>query len=325
MIHKLGAGELHVTTVKHETKWTFIIIGIFLIWGSFYPVSKYIVTDIDPPLAAFLRYFFALVTLTPFFVYKSLHGFFPQPRDILMLSLVGLLGITLFALLLFYGIKLSTSSVSSILGNTQPVFGPVLALFILHETFTLRELAGVFIGTVGMAVVVMESGDAHGGYEIATLSSALVGNISCILASIVISLYYILLKKYIQRYGSIIATTVSFFSGGAALLAAVFILDSDVSVLYDITLFEWTLVFYNGAIATAFVYIIHNISLREIGVVRTLRLKFLIPVFGVILSVALLQEKVNLNVLIGMSVVVSAIFVLQWPDKRIKKQKKIDN
>ncbi len=301
--------------MKHETKWTFIIIGIFLIWGSFYPVSKYIVTDLDPPIVAFLRYLWAVLALTPLFIYKVRSHTFPSITHSAEMGLLGVLGITLFALLLFYGIKLSSSSVSSILANTQPLFGPGLAWLILKEKFSLRQLVGILIGTAGMAVVVLESGATGDGHASSAVATGLLGNIYCILASVAISLYYILLKKHIQRYGSIVATYISFFAGGAGLFVVAMALGSDFHSLKNLSLFEWVLIFYNGTVATAFVYIIHNVSIVQIGVVRTLRLKFLIPVFGVILSVVLLQESVGLTVMGGMLIVLLAICMLQWPEK----------
>ncbi len=297
--------------VKRETKWLLGILLVFLIWGSFYPASKYIVTGVHPLLGAFLRYLFALLPMTPLFLREISRRGAPSHRDVGHLMLLGTLGVTVFAVLLFYGIKLSTSSLSSILANTQPIFAPLLARLMIGERFTARQFVGILVGMAGMSFVVTE-GRLSGSQD---WDAELLGNILCLLASVCISLYYTLLKLFVGRYGSTVSTYITFLWGALLLLIAALVLKADFRVLLVLGRLEWVLVVYNGVVATALVYLIHNRAISVIGVIKTIRLKFLVPVFGVLLSIHLLGEQGGYVVWTGLTVVAVSIFVVQWTER----------
>lgn len=296
--------------MKQETRWTLLILFAFLVWGSFFPISRYIVADIHPLLLAFLRYLFAVVPLLPFFLVELGRSGAPSARDAGGLFLLGMLGVTGFAVFLFYGIKLSNSMLASILNNTQPIFTTLLAPIFTSERFTGRQLRGILLGLAGMAVVV--TGGDFG--SLASGDSMLTGNIFSLLSAICISLYYILLKKKIMRYGSVVPTFITFLSGGSILLVLALLSGADFGSLAELGPLEWVMLAYNGAVATALVYIIHNRAISVIGVIRTVRMKFLIPVFGVLLSIIFLGERAGAYVWAGMAVVIAAAWLLQLPD-----------
>ena len=296
--------------MKKKTKWTLLLLLVFIIWGSFYPVSKSILSDIHPLLLAFLRYFFALVLLTPLFIKESRKTRL-SAIDIGKNSLLGILGVTGFAILLFYGIKFSSSMLSSILANTQPIFAVLLAPAIIGEKFPRKQLPGILLGVLGMILVVGAGGFGEIGFE----KTAIIGNLLCILASICICLYYILIKSQVQKWGSLIPTTISFAAGGLLLLLLAIAAGADFSVLSRTSGHDWLLIVYNGMVATAFVYLVHNRSIIEIGVINTIRLKFLIPVFGVLLSILFLHEKTVPLAWSGIIIVVTATIFIQINDR----------
>ncbi|MBI9101750.1 MAG: EamA family transporter [Spirochaetales bacterium] len=299
--------------MKENTKWTILLFIIFIIWGSFFPVSKSIISDIHPILLAFLRYFFAIIPMLPFFIRDILNREKeerPGGIDIIKISLLGFLGVTGFAVFLFYGIKLSSSMLSSLLANTQPIFAPLLAPFFTNERVTKRQLIGILIGFIGMSLVVGAGGFGEVGFD----SSKLLGNFFCIIAGIVITLYYILIKAPVQKYGSLIPTFISFTAGGVLLIILAFTVGADLKVLAHVTTGDWLLIAYNGIIATAVVYLVHNKAISIIGVIKTIRLKFLIPVFGVLLSIIFLGETAGPFLWIGMVVVIFATVYIQIKD-----------
>jgi drug/metabolite transporter (DMT)-like permease len=315
-------------TEKKELKWTALMLLVFLIWGSFYPVAKFIVSDVHPLFLAFLRYFFALLPMVPLFLREMgrLKGGIGW-KDLVQISFLGFLGVTLFAALLFKGIELSNAGTSSILANTQPVFATLLAPLLTSERFTLRQFGGILLGVVGMGIVVIggtgfgAAGIEGAGLEGAGLSgtgslSFLLGNLLCIGASLAISLYYILMKRFVAKYGSIIPTTISFFSGMVVLFLFSLLGGADMSAPAAFSPLEWAMVAYNGMVATALVYLLHNRSLVEIGVIKTIRLKFLIPVFGVLLSIIFLGEATSRALWVGMGVVILATVIIQMNRER---------
>jgi drug/metabolite transporter (DMT)-like permease len=302
-------GSCTINPMKQETRWTLLILFAFLVWGSFFPVSRYIVADVHPLLLAFLRYFFAVLPMLPFFLLEVRRSGMPSLVDTLHLCLLGALGVTAFAVLLFYGLKLSNSMLSSILNNTQPIFATLLAPLFTSERFTRRQFGGILLG-MGGTVLVITGGDFS---AITSGDSLILGNLMSVTAALSISMYYILLKKLVKRYGTIIPTFISFLSGGLLLLGLTLFSGADLTAISRLGALEWSFVLYNGIIATALVYIIHNKAMSIIGVIKTIRLKFLIPVFGVLLSMIFLGERGSLFIWIGLAVVLIATFIIQFP------------
>lgn len=291
-----------------ELKWTLLMLLVFLIWGSFYPVAKFIVADVHPLYLAFLRYLFALLPMAPlFFREMGRLGAPIPPGEWIRISILGFIGVALFAVLLFQGINLANAGTSSILANTQPIFATLLAPLFTSERFTLRQLFGIALGVGGMAIVVGGAGGPAGDGAL----TFLLGNLLCVGASLAISFYYILMKRFVASYGSIIPTTISFFSGMVVLLVLSLFSGADLTAPAAFTPLEWVMVAWNGMVATALVYLLHNRSLVEIGVIKTIRLKFLIPVFGVLLSIIFLGEPIGVRLVLGMAVVIGATVIIQ--------------
>ena len=71
------------------------------------------------------------------------------------------------------------------------------------------------------------------------------------------------------------------------------------------------LIIYMGTIATALAYLLFNLSLKKIEVIRATGFKFLIPVSGVGLSVLFLGERPGIVSYAGILIVIFSIFLIQ--------------
>ena len=137
------------------------------------------------------------------------------------------------------------------------------------------------------------------------------GNLLCVLGAVSISVYYIGLKKYVKRFGSTIPTFITIAAGTVILFAVALAGGAEFSVLYSVNWKDWLRIVYIGVLATAVAYIIFNHALHAIGVIRATGFKFLVPVFGVVLSILFLGERANAAVYGGIGIVLVAIFFIQ--------------
>lgn len=284
------------------------MIVIMIIWATFYPIIKYVVVDIDPLVLSFYRYFFGFIPLTPFFISDlKKQTIKPEPRDILSMSLLGLIGITLFSVGLFYGIKLSTAINGALLTNTQPIFTAILGPILIAEFLSKKKILGMGIGITGMILVV-----TNGNFRtFATEGPALLGNSLLIGASLVLSLYSMLIKKYIKKYGSIIPTWISMITGTLFILIInTFRGQSPVQII-SLPALSLILVLYLGFIGTSMTYLMFNMALSHMSVGIATSYKLLIPVFGLIFAVLFLGEQPGIPTLIGIFIVVSSVYIIQ--------------
>ena len=278
-------------------------------WGSLYPVSKHIMAEAGPLTLSFLRYVFGIAALTPLFILEmKKNRNHISLGDYTVLFSSGILGVTLFAVLLFYGINLSTASNGSIIANTQPIFTAVLAPLLIRERISGLQIAGIATGFIGMIVVITQGSLA----SLSTGSSVITGNLLLAGAAVSMSVYSIILKKPVRKFGSMIPTYISMLAGTLVLLVinlfqSGFI--SDLRLLSDPS--DLMLIIYLGCISTALPYVLFNNSLKHIDVIKASGFKFLIPVSGVGLSIIFLSERPAVAVYAGIFIVIISVFLVQ--------------
>ncbi len=284
--------------------WNIIVIACTLVWGSIHPVSKHLMDNgLTPLIMSILRFGIATVATIPIFFRQYSSYARLQIRDVLMLSLLGIMGVALFSICVFYGIDLSNATSSAILINSQPVFAALLAALLLKERLERRQIAGIAVGIAGLLLVITRG-------DISALSfstSYLIGNLLCIAAAVLISLYYIGLKRYVSRFGSTNATIVSTAAGSIVLVAIAAAAGEDFSVLTRISLGDWLWILHLSLIGTAFSNLLFHRALTVIGVSKAAGFKFLVPVFGVFFSFFFLGESMSLIVYIGIATIFLAL------------------
>ncbi|MCK5154152.1 MAG: EamA family transporter [Spirochaetales bacterium] len=292
--------------------WPPVMILVMIIWATFYPIIKYVVVDMDPLVLSFYRYFLGFIPLTPFFISElRKQSQKPKPCEIVSISLLGFIGITLFSVGLFYGIKLSTAINGALLTNTQPIFTAILGPVLIAEALSKKKILGVAVGITGMILVV-----TNGNFTtFETGGTAVIGNLLLIGASLVLSFYSMLIRKYIKRYGSIIPTWISMVSGTFFILIINIFRDQSPSQLLALPTMSIVLVLYLGIIGTSLTYLIFNKALIHMPVTTATSYKLLIPVFGLFFAVIFLGEQPGTVTLIGIFVVVSSVYIIQKEPK----------
>lgn len=292
-----------------------VMTFVMIIWATFYPIIKYVVVDMDPLVLSFYRYFLGFIPLTPFFISElKKQTKLPEPGEILSISLLGFIGITLFSVGLFYGIKLSTAINGALLTNTQPIFTAILGPVLIAEALSKKKIAGVAVGITGMILVV-----TNGNFTAFELEgTAVIGNLLLIGASLVLSLYSMLIKKYVKKYGTIIPTWISMISGTFFILIINIFRSQSPAQLFTLPILSIILVLYLGIIGTSLTYLVFNMALTRMSVTTATSYKLLIPVFGLFFSVIFLGEQPGVATLTGIFVVVSSVYIIQKEPKTMK-------
>ena len=306
------------STLKQERRnvlWPVLLVFVMFILATVFPATKHLSKAISPATIAFFRYFWGTIPLIPFFIVENRRNrrSLSLP-DVLALFGLGVLGIALFSICFNFGLKLSTAYNGSLLINSQPIFTTLLAPLIIKEDFSGLRILGALAGVAGVYLIV--AGGVGLG-EVLT-HDYFWGNLILLGGALSISIYSILLKQYVVKYGGFVPTFLSMLSGTVVLLvAAVFI--SGNQVFQGITLGSWPLLIYIGVIGTALVYPLFNLALKATGVVRAVGFKLLIPVFGIALSIILLGERPGLYTYVGAAIVIASVYLIQRVPVRARK------
>src|SRR5947209_3857361 len=109
---------------RGRTRWYVLLVITFIIWGTQHPPLKILSAELPPFLLNLLRFSIAGLALLPFAVRNKI---IPQRRDLLKMSMLGIVQIAAFGVLTVIGIRLSTSTNSSSLINSNPLIVALLA------------------------------------------------------------------------------------------------------------------------------------------------------------------------------------------------------
>ncbi len=286
-----------------NTKGYILLVLAFVIWGTQHPPIKILSGEIPPFLFNFLRFAIAGLVLLPFVLHRRIE---PGRSDLLKISLLGVIGISLYGLLVVVGINLSTATNSAILINSNPLLIAFLAPLLIGEKSSLRKALGIVLGFIGVVLVIAD------GVNIFSVvgSEYFLGNLLLFGSAFCVAFYSIYNKGFIQKYGGLGATFYAVLAG-AVVLFLISLANGEIFQISAVTVDSFLMMGYVAVVTTALTWVIWFNSISKIGVIKTSSFFFLIPVSGIVSSSLILGEVLTPFILIGTIVILSGIYIVQ--------------
>lgn len=200
-----------------------------------------------------------------------------------------------FSLIAFAQLEL-TASLAAILNSTTVLFTALVAAVWTGETLTAGKVVGVMLGVVGVAVLV--------GWDPIALNGVVLVSIG---AMLVASLFYALGSTYAKlAFAGVPTTTMAAGQqlGAAGILlplAAISLPDERPSVAAALCVLGLAL------LSTAVAYLLYFRLIENVGPTSTVTVTFLVPVFGLLFGVVLLDEPFGIGTLVGLSIVLASV------------------
>jgi drug/metabolite transporter (DMT)-like permease len=196
-----------------------------------------------------------------------------------------------FTLIAAAEIKL-TASLAAILNSTTALFVAVVAAVWIGESLTARKVGGLLLGFAGVVVLV--------GWDPVSLNGAVLLAVGAMLAA---SLSYAVGGVYVKRtFAGVSPLAMTIGQQGAAAvillpLAAVSLPGEAPPLPAALSALALAL------LCTAVAYLLYFRLIENVGPTKTLAVTFLIPVFGLLFGVVLLDEPVGLGTLVGFAII----------------------
>jgi drug/metabolite transporter (DMT)-like permease len=226
-------------------------------------------------------------------------------------ELLPIMGCGLFAILGWmvfsaYGVSLMPAGRASIIAFTMPLWATIFAAFILGEKITPSRITGLFIGVIGLGVLI--------GPDLIVLRQAPVGAVFMLCAALSWALGTVLIKRGNWQIPAIsnVAWQLLFSSIPILLVAAVTEPLPEISKFSSQTLVALVYLFLFPMTFCQWAYF-QTVRLlpASIAAIGTL----LVPVIGVYSSHLILNEPVGLTELIALALIVTAlVLVLLLPN-----------
>lgn len=202
-----------------------------------------------------------------------------------------------------YGIKFASTTVAAVIIATIPLFTSFTSAYFLNEKITKMNIAGVFFSIVGVAFVIFNNGEAieASTFGIFMLSFAVAAAIG----------YTLVLKKLTSKYNSITVVTYHNFIGIFLFAPLFFIIDFTDFIKTGFSTEAWVPLLELAIFGSSFAFIFFTFSIQKIGVGKANAFTNLIPVFTAIIAYFVIDELLNFNKMLGISLVIAGLFLSQ--------------
>lgn len=293
-----------------------LIVSFF--WAIGHPLGRIILRKVHP-------FQLSAVTLTSgfvsFFIYLVFTGgikkiFKLSYRDVLVSFGLGALGFFLYQILTFSALARIPASVNAVLISNNVVFIVILSAFILKERIKPLSIIGIVFAVGGVLLVVFNQGFSMG---IGSGSVNFIGILFSLLAAFSTALYSVLGKKILHLNDPLIVIVLALFFGAVLqIILTVFTVGFS-----EISTAGWqinALMIFLGITMIGIANSIWFVCLKAFPASQISIYIYLTPVFAVILSLVILNEKFSWLFWIGSALILTGIIITNkfstQPDKK---------
>ena len=272
-------------------------------WGGTWPAGKLAVEDVSPFTAAAARFAIATVLLAVWASTRA--GFLTRPRlsDVPLMLALGATAVAGYNAFFLYGLQLSPATDGAIIvPGLAPVFTALLAGPVLGERITGSAVAGLMLALAGLVLVV----EPTGGVD----RDRLVGAALFVGGAVCWAIYSLLGKGATSRFGVIKATMYG-TATGTLLLLPLSAAEAGWSELAAADSESWLAIGYLAVFGTVIGFVLFYEGVRRIGAPRATAFAMLVPIFGVLSSVILLDEELGFGTLAGGVAIMSGLWLVE--------------
>jgi len=283
------------------------IVLMALIWGSGFAGNKILLNNgMQPMQLIALRFIIASILLCIIFRKK-----FKKDKSLLIAGL--LIG---FALAISYivqtvGLKYTTASNNAFLTSVYVILVPLVAYYITKRKPDIYNVISTFLVLAGVCLLTVDFSNFTLGK-----SETFKGDILTLISAVCFAVEVSLVAYYSKKHDPIMLAVIQiifvalFSSASAAMFEGVHFTISKSGIL---------VLLYLGVLATALCLLIQNIAQKYTSPTHAGILMSLESVFGTLIGIILLNEKINGQMLVGFSIIFIALIIAETKLSFMKK------
>jgi len=285
-----------------------VLAALTLAWGFNWTAMKVSLSEIPP--WSFRTLCLGLGSTVLFAVLRLGRQPLAVPRgQWVRLALLAFFNITLWNMLVAFGLTMIASGRAAILAYTMPAWAIPLSVWLLGERLTQRKALGLALGMAGLALLLRESFTQFG--------EAPLGALLVLGASVSWALGAVLQKRYPVAMPTGAYTAWIMLLGGVPIFACALVLD-DWRVLHGIGWRPALALAYNVLIAFAFAHWAWIKIATSVPVTVFSISMMLIPVVGVLAGMAFLGEQPSWLEYAALALVLGSLASALLPSRRLR-------
>ncbi|TQV84916.1 DMT family transporter [Aliikangiella coralliicola] len=270
----------------------FDLILLAALWGASFLFMRVSVPEFGAVPMMMVRVALAGLFLLPFVWWKKRQQVMIE--KVVPISIVGIFNSAIPFSLIAYSTLYVTAGFASVLNAATPMCAAVIAYLWLNQRLTRSAVIGLFIGLVGVVLLVWDkigfSGDESTFAILAGLGGAFFYGIAANYS-----------KKRLAGVDALAITT------GSQISAAIFLLPMAVAwwPAQMPSIASWINVVVLAIVCTGFAQILYFRLIDQAGAANATTVTFLIPVFGMVWGGLFLDEIVTLDTLLACAVILA--------------------
>ncbi|HYM20659.1 MAG TPA: EamA family transporter [Candidatus Kapabacteria bacterium] len=225
-------------------------------------------------------------------------------QDVGRLFLLGALNILINQLLYFEGLRITTPANSALLYALTPAIVFILAIRVHWETTNWKKIAGIIIAFVGTAILMFEHGASFS-------SEHTKGNVFIFIAVIAWSIFTLLGKPLILKYGALRVTAMHMATGALLYLPiGLWNVRPDMMMTFSISM--WSEILYLGIFASCVNYVLWYYALGKLETSKVAIFQNLQPVLTTILALSLGRAELTGELIGGGVLALGGVLLVQF-------------
>jgi drug/metabolite transporter (DMT)-like permease len=297
-----------------------VLVLVNLMWASEYPAYQVASSAMHVATLNFWTLLFATLLLLPFLIRERRKRAMDAPKRPFLRSLVdflllGLLGIVPSSVWLAWGIDHSNASNGAILSLTIPVMMTMMGVLLLGERFTILRLAAIIVALGGTMLLSVQD-IRHSSFS----RNLLLGNLVIFISGVGAAYFNTHSKVVRARFSEVELLVFSYLVAGSA--CAIYSLFGESHPFYHVAGYGWQ-VWVSIAILGGFVWglamVLWMWVLGRLDVAQISVSIYLLPVFGLLLSIITLHQAVGWAQVGGGILVAASTTVLTVYEGRLEK------
>ena len=297
---------------KNRLIWFVFLLALAnFIWAGQLIAIKFVENSLGPFTIAFLPFLFVTPLMIPLlFRKRSTAVVRPTATDWMRVTVAGVGGQVVCMGGMTWGAVVGSASNCAILYLLIPVITAVMASIMLHERVTMLRILCLGIGLVGVLFLSTE--------QLTTVSldsKYLKGNLLMLIGCFGACFYNVYCKGLMEKFNELDLLIYSYITATPAGLIVVLIAERNfLSRLANLDTRGWLVMVFLALLVMGISMIMFFHVLKYLPVTVALASTYLTPVFGVVLAMLLLGDRLSLFRIVGSGIVLIATVLIMKYD-----------
>lgn len=311
---KKSSNSFTILLQKNKVVMWLLILTITLLWGYAWVLMKEVLAYMGP--FTFSSFRFATGSIVLLLIVWLSKKQFPIKRYWKSLLVQGILQTSIVFLLVMYGLRFVDAGKSSVLLYSMPMWSSLLAGKFLGEKLTSAKWIGLLIGMVGLLTIL--------GWDvwIGQSMKVLFGELLIIIAAISWGVSNVYFRMKLQHLPKLETNAYQMLFGTFVMIIVTCFMEWGEPI--DLNVHSIYYILFTGILASALCFTVWFLILSLIDMVTATISTLLVPIFGLLFSSLIIDEKLTVGVLTGSGLIIFGVIVAQVTRKEKVSQDKVD-